>query len=126
MYEFETAIGLMKEGEEQFFKDLGSRVCARRTEQGMTQAQLADMLGVTQQVVASYEVGRRRVPASMLPALSKCLGATIEDLLGMGNGRKKPGPVPKLNRQLERISMLPKEQQKSIMQVLDMALKSAL
>jgi len=116
----------MKEGEEQFFKDLGSRVCARRTEQGMTQAQLADMLGVTQQVVASYEVGRRRVPASMLPALSKCLGATIEDLLGMGNGRKKPGPAPKLNRQLERISMLPKEQQKSIMQVLDMALKSAL
>lgn len=125
MSEFETTIRLMRKGEEQFFKAMGARVCARRTDQGMTQTQLADMLGVTQQVVASYEVGRRRVPASMLPAFSKSLGVSIEELLGISNGRKKPGPIPKLHRQLEKISMLPKEQQKSIMQVLDMALTSA-
>lgn len=125
MNSFESVAGLMRKGEEQFFKALGSRVCTRRTQLDMTQAQLADLLGVTQQVVASYEVGRRRVPASMLPDLAKALGVSIEDLLGMTNGRKKPGPAPKLHRQLERIATLPKEQQKSILQVLDMALKSA-
>lgn len=33
--------------------------------------QLAQELELTQQMIASYEVGRRRVPVSLLPAISR-------------------------------------------------------
>lgn len=116
---------LMNVNETDFFARLGRRMAELRKQQGFTQVQLANMLDVKQYVIASYETGRRRPSAALLPEIARALGISVEELLGIGSGRKKPGPVPKLHRQLEKISTLPKEQQKSIMQVLDMALTSA-
>ena len=49
------------------------RIATLRKDQGMTQAQLADRLELTQQMIASYEVGRRRVPVSRLPQIAGAL-----------------------------------------------------
>ena len=64
-------------------------------------------------------------PVWRLVHLAEALGIEPHDLL-RGENEKPPkrGPPPKLQRQMERISGLPKEQQRSIMQVLDMALKA--
>lgn len=108
--------------EKRFFKELGSRIAELRKAQSLTQQQLADELGVAQQVVASYEIGRRRVPVSTLPALARILGVSIEALIG---GEEKParrGPSPKLQRHLERISALPKPKQRAVMEVLEAVL----
>ncbi len=105
--------------EKRFFKELGGRIAQLRKEQNLTQQQLADEIGVNQQVVASYEIGRRRVPVSTLPGLAHALGVPIEGLLGVANGAAKRGPAPKLQRQLERVSQLPKPQQRFVMQMLD-------
>lgn len=62
-------------------------------------------------MVASYEVGRRRVPISMLPALATALVVTVDTLLGIGNGAARRGATPKLHQQIERISHVPRPRQ---------------
>lgn len=111
--------------EKRYFKELGGRIAQLRKDQNLTQQQLADELGVTQQVIASYEIGRRRVPVSALPGLAKALAVPIEALLGLATGSAKRGPAPKLQRQLERVSQLPKPQQRFVEQMLETVIAQA-
>ena len=67
----------MNSQDEQFFKELGARVAQARKDHGLTQQQLAEQLGLAQQTYAHYEVGRARIPASMLPTLAKLLTLVI-------------------------------------------------
>lgn len=52
-----------------------------RTDQGLSQQQLADRLYVTRSTVARWESGSRIPYAGMLSRLSRCLGVEIADLL---------------------------------------------
>jgi len=115
----------MTHDEKVFFRRLGARVAELRKDNGMTQAQLAETIGVAQQVVASYEIGRRRVPVSALPALAHALAVTVENLIGEEAKPAKRGPAPKLQQQLERITRLPKAQQRFVMQMIDTVLAQA-
>jgi len=113
----------MTQDEKAFFKQLGSRIAELRKEQGLTQAQLAKMLQLTQQMIASYEVGRRRVPVSLLPAIAGALTTSVEELIGTPSMHPaKRGPTPKLQQQMERIQRLPKTQQRFVMQMIDTVL----
>jgi len=115
----------MTQDEKAFFKALGARIAELRKSADMTQQQLADLLGLSQQHVASYEVGRRRVAVSMLPLLAKALGTSIEELIGEEPKPGKRGRTPKLEQQIERIGQLPKTQQRFVMQVIDSVLAQA-
>jgi transcriptional regulator with XRE-family HTH domain len=111
--------------DESFFKDLGMRVAQARKERNITQVQLAATLGIAQQTLAHYEGGRLRLPASLLPALAQELQLPVEALLGQPSTAKaaaKRGPAPKLAQQMERISALPKMQQKFVMQMIETVL----
>jgi transcriptional regulator with XRE-family HTH domain len=121
-----TAVPTSMTSEERaFFQAMGERIAEARKALGMTQAQLADELGVAQQVVASYEVGRHRVPASFLPRLARTLAIPVEELIGEETQRSKRGPAPKLLQQVERIQRLPKVQQRFVMQMIDTALQAS-
>ena len=120
-----VADSTMTQDEKQFFRQLGSHIAALRKEQNLTQAQLAELLGLTQQMVASYEVGRRRVPVSLLPQIATTLAVTVEALIGRNTAPAKRGPAPKLQQQIERIQQLPRTQQKFVMQMLDTVLAQA-
>jgi transcriptional regulator with XRE-family HTH domain len=67
--------------ERDFFIALGARIAKQRKEQDITQVQLAELLGVSQQTVNSYETGRRRIPVSLLPDIAKRLGMAVEALI---------------------------------------------
>jgi len=62
------------------FRMFGARIAALRKDQGMTQLQFAEILGLTQQMIASYEVRRRRVPVSLLPQIAETLAVSLEEL----------------------------------------------
>jgi transcriptional regulator with XRE-family HTH domain len=111
--------------EKQFFHALGASIAALRKAQNITQVQLAEALGVSQQTVTAYESGRRRMPVSSLPFIARFLGTTVEDLIGEKATPGKRGPAPKLQQQIERIQQLPKTQQKFVMQMLDTVLAQA-
>ena len=112
--------------EKAFFVQLGGRVAARRRAQNITQVQLAELLDVSQQTVTAYEVGRRRMPLSSLPAIARYLGVSVEELLGNdAAATKKRGPAPLLQQKIERLSRLPKAKQKFVMEILDGVLAQA-
>lgn len=113
----------ISDDERAFFTQLGTRIHRLRKDQGITQVQLAEQLGVSQQTVTAYESGKRRVPISHLQRLAALLGASIEELIGEEPKSVKRGPVPKLKRQIERIAKLPKPQQRFVMQMLDTVLQ---
>lgn len=84
---------------------------------------MVELVGVTQQKIASFETGRRRMPISTLPLLAKALGVSLEELIGEEPRPSKRGPVPKLQRQVERIALLPKSQQRFVIQMIDTVLQ---
>lgn len=110
----------MTEDDKTFFEQLGLRIARLRKEQGITQAQLAEKLSISQQHMASFEKGIRKIPASMLPTISQILNIPLEDLFGISDSKAiKRGPMPKLQRQVELISQLPKTKQRFVMEMLD-------
>lgn len=64
-----------------------NRLSEMRKRAGLTQQQLAEKIGVTQQTIWYYENDRREMKSSVLVELSKALGCSVSELLGLGNMR---------------------------------------
>ncbi|MCZ8175106.1 MAG: helix-turn-helix transcriptional regulator [Burkholderiaceae bacterium] len=110
----------ISDDERTFFAGLGERVALLRKARGITQVVLAEALGVSQQTVQAYEVGRRRIPVSTLRLLAKTLGVSLDELMAEDeHAPRKREPVPQVQRQLERISALPKPKQRAVMDVIE-------
>ena len=78
-----------------------TKVKVMRERAGLTQKQLAEALGITQQSVYYYESGDRDIKSSILIDMSRILGCTVTELLGLGGPniipfnpcRSRPLPV---------------------------------
>ena len=116
----------ISQDEREFFAALGGRVARLRKESGITQVQLAETLGVSQQTINAYEMGSRRIAVSALPKLAKVLGVSMEILIDEASRTAhRRGPAAKLQQQLERIGQLPKTKQRLVMAMLDTVLAQA-
>ena len=112
--------------ERDFFVALGERIEQFRKTRGITQAQLAETLGLTQQTFQSYESGRRRIPVSAMPAVARALSVSLEELFGESDSAAhKRGPAPKWQKQIEAIAQLPRAKQQFVAQVIDSVLAQA-
>jgi transcriptional regulator with XRE-family HTH domain len=113
--------------ERDFFVALGERIAQFRKTRGITQAQMAEVLGVSQQTIQAYEVGRRRIQVSSLPVVARTLSVTLEDLFGESTKtpRSKRGPASRLSQQIEAVQQLPKSKQQFVSQMLDTVLAQA-
>ena len=60
---------------------IGKFIANKRKEQGLTQLQLAEKLGITDRAVSKWETGKSLPDASLMPELCKLLKITINDLL---------------------------------------------
>ena len=113
--------------ERALFVQLGPQIAELRKAQGITQIQMAEALGVSQQTVNSYEVARRRVPASALPVLARLLKVSTDELLGeqtrQTNGKR--GPASKMQQQIERVGQLPRSKQKFVIDMIDTVIQQA-
>ena len=61
--------------------DIGRRIATRRNQLGLTQAQAAELSGLTQQFFASVETGRKNMRADSIIKVSKALGVSTDFLL---------------------------------------------
>ncbi|MEZ3421030.1 MAG: helix-turn-helix domain-containing protein [Eubacterium sp.] len=68
-------------------KKTGSLIAALRKEKNCTQAQLAEMLNVSNRTVSKWENGDGFPDITTLPAIAKVLGVTVDELLA---GEKAP------------------------------------
>ena len=113
----------MNPNDQAFFKQLGLRIAELRKESGMTQAQLAELLKISQQLVGAYEIGSRKIPASMLPSIAKLFAIPLEQLMGVEKQPIKRGPASVLQRQIEQIGLMPRNKQKFITEMLEAMIK---
>ncbi len=121
-----TAMAISSD-ERRFFVTLGERIASLRKARDITQTQLAEVLGVSQQTVHAYEAGSRRISVSALPVVAGKLGVSLEVLFGEEHTKAaraaKRGPVPQWQRQIEAVA--PKSQQQFVSRMIEMALAQA-
>ena len=125
MADIRQVSAIMNGKHEAFFKDLGARVAQARKEQGLTQQQLADRLGIAQQTLAHYEIGRLKIVAALLPQMAEIFDMSVDELLtGQNPSRRtlKRGPASRLQQQVEAIGQLPKAKQRFVVEMLDTVL----
>lgn len=93
----------------------------------ITQVELAEILGVSQQTVQAYEVGRRRIQVSALPVVARTLGVPLDELFGVVRKpeRGKRGPMSQLERSMARVAELPKNKQRFVVEILETVLAQA-
>jgi DNA-binding XRE family transcriptional regulator len=116
---------VIKQESRTYFRALGSHISVLRKEHGMTQAELARTLGVSQQTVFAYELGDRRVSVLMLVKLAKVFAVEVEDLMGMTKPQRpaKRRLSPAGVRHAERYQMLSKTQQRFVARIIDVLLE---
>jgi transcriptional regulator with XRE-family HTH domain len=112
--------------ERTFFIAMGERIASLRKAHNVTQVQLAEALGISQQTLQSYEVGRRRIPVSALPTVAHTLSVSLDELFGEdapgGRSRGKRGPASRLHQQIDAVAQLPKAKQLFVSQMIDTVL----
>ena len=82
---------------------VGSRIRERRIMLGLTQQQLAEMIGVTYQQAHKYERGINRVSAGRLFEIARALSAPITYFYeGIGEGRAAADHAPSTDAARDR------------------------
>ena len=72
---------------------VGQRIRAERKLAGLSQAHVADQIGVSFQQLQKYENATNRVSASMLVAIANAIGCLPADLLPPSDGLERPNLV---------------------------------
>ena len=72
-------------------KTLGSTIAEKRKEKGMTQADLANLMGVTDKAVSKWERDLSHPDVASFPRLAQALGVSVDELMAStsSSGRKK-------------------------------------
>ena len=108
-------------------KTLGDRLRLFRKTQGLTQGELGETVCVSTRAICSYERNECDPPVHVLVGLASTLNVSLDDMMGRNSGiiaKQEPAPRRWL-RKIEQLQKLPEHKQKAIVQVLEMALKSA-
>jgi DNA-binding XRE family transcriptional regulator len=95
---------------------LGAHLMALRVNAGLSQEDLAQLIGVQQQTIAFWEQSDKPPRSEVLIGLAQTLGVTVESILTeeavplKGSG----GPKGKLQKIFEETATLPRRQQEKI------------
>ena len=105
-------------------RELADRVVAIRKEKGVTQNELAEILGITQPMVSKIESGAFRLNGEVIVKLAKLFEVSTDELLGL----KPVRPIqPTINsrwlRRLRKIEKLSKKDQDGLIKAVDRYLK---
>ena len=88
-------------GPQDIDRHVGAMLRTRRIALGLTQQQLAELIGTTYQQAHKYERGLNRISAGRLHALARALGVEPGYFFeGLGESGP-PGPTPRQRRPLE-------------------------
>jgi transcriptional regulator with XRE-family HTH domain len=104
---------------------IGRRLARIRKEQGYTQIELAERIGIIQALISDYEREKLRLNAEMLARFAKALNVSADEILGIGPDKRQAAKNPSLKilRRLNRIASLPPTKQKALLQTIDALLK---
>lgn len=106
------------------FKEIGRKLQMAREEAGLSQEQLATMLGCAQSTLSNYEKGKRRLYLTQLENIAEILDKPIEYFME-SNTHSETAAVqsistalddePELLQIINTLYTLPKERRRSVM-----------
>lgn len=106
---------------------VGARITLLRKERGMTQAELAQQLGVSQPVVSDYEHDVIRIPADVVAQLAQILNTSADEILGLVIEAPRNSTIKnrRLLRQVQAMEKLSKRDQDALLRTIDAFLSKA-
>jgi transcriptional regulator with XRE-family HTH domain len=101
--------------------DFGQRLFALREATGLTQAQVAQQLGISQRAYSDWERDPVALQPERLAALAAILGTTAAHLLGEDAPQRNASSASagRLRHSYQTLSKLPRRQQTKILDVVD-------
>ena len=101
-------------------KEIGARIATIRKGKGLTQADLAERIGISRLLISDYERGKVRIYADILAKISTALGVSFDTLLATKNGKNEDYiPNLKIAKRIMALEKLPEIKQKAILKTLD-------
>jgi len=99
----------------------GQRLATLRKRAGLSQMQLAEVVGIPQRTLSFYEREAEAIPSKLVPLLAQALDVTIEEVLGLEPKEqpKKRGPQSQLEKQMQTIASLPRKEQQQLLAVVE-------
>lgn len=106
------------------FKEIGRKLQLAREEAGLSQEQLATMLGCAQSTLSNYEKGKRRLYLTQLENIAEILDKPIEYFMESNNHAEAAtvnainsalDDEPELLQIINTLYTLPKERRRSVM-----------
>ena len=101
----------------------GKHLSGMRVAAGLSQQQVAELVGVRQSTVATWERSPRPPKGDVLPALAKALGVEIQNLIELDQNDSRPkrhrGPASRIEKLLEEVNQLPRRRQQRIADTLE-------
>lgn len=104
----------------------GERMAAFRIAKGLSQARLAESLGMTRARIVYYERAATNPSLDVVQKVADFFGVTVGELLNdIPRTKRKPGPPSQFVKLAERLDKLPRAKQKVVAEMLEGFLKQA-
>ncbi len=97
-------------------------MAAARKRRGLTQVQLAEMMGVTQSRIDYYERRAKSPPVDFVANIAAALAVSINHLIAdeeQKPERLHPGPASALEQKIEALRKLSKKEQEVVLRMLE-------
>jgi transcriptional regulator with XRE-family HTH domain len=106
---------------------VAQRIKKLRKLRGLTQKELADSIGITRDILASYESGRAHLNDDVIIRFALALQVSADELLGLKEDASLANQPPnvRLIKRMQKIQELPAAEQKALIKNIDMFLKAA-
>jgi transcriptional regulator with XRE-family HTH domain len=105
---------------ERTLEGFGDRLAEIRQSRCLTQAELAQAVGVSRRVIAYYEHEDAQPPGAMLVDLAKALRVSTDELLGLKLPKEKRSPrTARLLKRLQKVEQLPTTDQRVVLKLVD-------
>jgi transcriptional regulator with XRE-family HTH domain len=98
---------------------IADRIKRFRKIRGLTQVQLADKIGISRGLEASYESGRIRLYDDMVARFALALDISADALLGLDETTPKNVPSVRFTKRLKELEKLPESKKKALISTLD-------
>ena len=96
-----------------------SRLKALREAAGLSQRELARLLGQDQSNIHYWESTGKAPRSDVLVPMAKALGVTVEELLGQPKPSRVTSPGGRARQLFEAVSKLPRRQQDKVLDILE-------
>ncbi len=102
----------------------GKRLMQLRMQRGLTQVQLAELLGSTQRNISHYETVAEYPPTDMLVKLATFYKVSADDLLGLKPPKQPPQPkqspeTKRLWKKFQQLMSLPEKDQRAVIRLIN-------